>query len=317
MKSKEFISALKKYDLDTLKRIPKADLHNHFKYGGTREYFNLKKDKNIKLSPQRFNSLYEMQQWQKINIVSNFVGNEGILERAYGTFVQAKIDNIVRLSLSVSLSSLLCFKDLELIEILLSYKNELIPKSIVTFELILDKSSPKEYIDKYGKEFIDSKLFYAIDCGGIPEVEELNKFVDIYNYARDKDLILKAHLGEFSTSEDLLYGIKILGLHEVNHGIIAAKSIKAMEYIRDNNIILNICPASNICLGLVNSYSEHPIKKLYRNGIRITISTDDLLLFGDSISQQYLNLFSQNVLTAEELNNIRLNSLQLPLNKFF
>lgn len=159
-KNNAFITALKTNDLDLLKKIPKADLHNHFKYGGTRDYFNLERNKNIGIPPKRFASLYKMQEWQKENIVTNFIGEKGILERAYGTFVQAKRDNIFRLSLCVSLSSLLQFKDNELIEILLSYKNKLIPESKVTFDLILDKSLQKNYIDKYAKKW----LFKGI-CG--------------------------------------------------------------------------------------------------------------------------------------------------------
>lgn len=309
LKNDAFINALKKNDLDLLKNIPKADLHNHFKYGGTIDYFNSEENKNISIPPKRFGSIEKMQEWQKMNIIPKFTGSNGILERAYGTFLQAKSDNIVRLSLCISLSSLLQFKDNELIEILLSYKNKLIPESKVTFELILDKNSPKDYIDKYAKKFIDSNLFYALDCGGIPEIEGINKFIDVYDYAGEKGLILKAHLGEFSTPEELLCGIKLLHLNQVNHGISAAKSLKVMDYIRDNNILLNICPASNIRLGIVNSYSEHPIKMLYRYGIKITINTDDLLLFGDSISQQYFNLYTSEVLTAKELNNIRIYSL--------
>ncbi len=56
-------------------------------------------------------------------------------------------------------------------------------------------------------------------------------------------------------------------------------------------------------LGVANSYKQHPIRKLYDAGIPVTISTDDMLIFNNSISQEYMNLYDSGLMTAEELNN--------------
>lgn len=56
---------------------------------------------------------------------------------------------------------------------------------------------------------------------------------------------------------------------------------------------------------MVESYSVHPIRKLYDHGIPLTINTDDMLVFNQSVSQEYLNLFKSGLMNAEELNHIR------------
>ena len=56
--------------------------------------------------------------------------------------------------------------------------------------------------------------------------------------------------------------------------------------------------------------SMHPIRKLYRSGVDVTINSDDVLIFGSDVSKEYLRLYESQCLTAEELENIRKNGLK-------
>ena len=78
-----------------------------------------------------------------------------------------------------------------------------------------------------------------------------------------------------------------------------------LQFLVDNQIQLNVCPTSNVKLQYVTDYKDHPIKILYENGVRITINTDDLLLFDSTIENEYLLLYRAGVLSAEQLNDIR------------
>jgi adenosine deaminase len=82
-----------------------------------------------------------------------------------------------------------------------------------------------------------------------------------------------------------------------------------MRFLADNRIQLNVCPSSNVMLGYATDYKNHPIKTLYENGIRVTINTDDLLIFDSSIENEYLLLYQAGTLSAEQLNEIRQNGL--------
>jgi adenosine deaminase len=89
------------------------------------------------------------------------------------------------------------------------------------------------------------------------------------------------------------------------------ESTKVMEYLKEKHIRLNICPTSNIKLGRVKSYEEHPIRKLYLSGIDVTINSDDILIFDSDVSKEYLRLYQSKALTAEQLDKIRINGLKL------
>ena len=84
-----------------------------------------------------------------------------------------------------------------------------------------------------------------------------------------------------------------------------------MDMLKERGTVLHICPVSNVSTGAVSSMKKHPVGKLYRHGISVTIGSDDCLLFGNSLSDDYLTLYQNGVLMADELEQIRLNALKL------
>jgi adenosine deaminase len=104
--------------------------------------------------------------------------------------------------------------------------------------------------------------------------------------------------------------VEVLELDEVHHGIAVASSPQIMKWLAEHKIQLNVCPTSNLMLGLVDSYEKHPIRKLFDYGIPVTINSDDLLIFNQSVSQEYFNLFKCGLMTVDELNLIRESGLK-------
>ena len=104
--------------------------------------------------------------------------------------------------------------------------------------------------------------------------------------------------------------MELLHLDEVQHGIAAVNSKEVMQYLAERRIRLNITPTSNRKLGRVSSYEEHPIKTLYREGIEVTINSDDVLMFDSDVSKEYQRLYDHGTLLAEELDEIRVCGLQ-------
>jgi len=121
---------------------------------------------------------------------------------------------------------------------------------------------------------------------------------------------LKAHVGEFGDAESIRKTVEVLGLDEVQHGISAAESVEVMNLLRENAIKLNVCPIGNLALGRVPSFKSHPLRKLFDAGLFVTINTDDLMIFNQSVSEEYLNLFRTGAFTDEELDHIRARALE-------
>ena len=83
-----------------------------------------------------------------------------------------------------------------------------------------------------------------------------------------------------------------------------------IQFLADHHIRLNVTPSSNYLLGRVGDLKTHPIAKLYRNGVDVTVNSDDVLIFDSDVSREYLRLYQSGCLRAEELDDIRKNGLR-------
>ena len=164
-------------------------------------------------------------------------------------------------------------------------------------------------IDDRVREAIESGLFKSIDLYGEEDVCALDSVIPLYARARSAGMKLKAHLGEFGGAERMREHADRLGVSEVQHGIAAAESQDVMNWLSECRIRLNVCPSSNVMLGAASSLASHPVRVLFDRGVEVSINTDDLMIFGQSVSQEYLNLFSAGVFSADELDGIRIASL--------
>ncbi len=111
------------------------------------------------------------------------------------------------------------------------------------------------------------------------------------------------HLGEFTTNDINFEIIRKIKPDRIAHGITLLDSPKLCEFIKHNNICLDMCPVSNKVLGVVDWEKHNPIKKATDLGISVTINTDDPIMFDTNInkeiktanlSQQQLNLLIEN-----------------------
>ena len=122
--------------------------------------------------------------------------------------------------------------------------------------------------------------------------------------------MLKAHVGEWGTAQDIVAAVKALHLTEVQHCIAAVQDEDVMDFLKEHGIRLNITPSSNVLLGRVPDMAHHPIAQLYRRGVDVTINSDDVLIFDSDVSKEYLRLYRSGCLTKEELEAIRINGLR-------
>jgi adenosine deaminase len=104
--------------------------------------------------------------------------------------------------------------------------------------------------------------------------------------------------------------VEILELDAVQHGIGAADSPEVMKWLASRNIVLNVCPTSNIKLKRVRSYNTHPVRILFDHEVKVTINTDDVLVFGDGISEQFVKLHKTGLFSLDEIDQIRKTSLE-------
>ena len=138
----------------------------------------------------------------------------------------------------------------------------------------------------------------AFGMGGAETALPAADFRDVYDYAAASGLHRLVHAGEIGGPDSVRDAVEILGAERIGHGIAAAADAKLMALLAERSIGLEICPTSNIrtdalaqFLGRSNArLAEHPLPKLFRAGIPVSLSTDDPAMFDTDLTREFSTL---------------------------
>jgi len=309
--SSDFAAALEAGDLAALRAIPKADLHNHFTFGGNRAFVREKTGIDVAPLDHVLKSMDEMHEWAGKHISPAFQGLQGRMLGIEATFVQARLDGVTRLDGGEDVWAMTLWdRDVpRLTQALRDIHARVAPEIEWTPQMGVSRHCPIQYVMEWSAPFLELDFYQTVDLYADEFAQPIGVFKPVYRAARAKGLRLRAHAGEWGTADDVWQAVEELELDEVQHGIAAATSPQVMRFLADNKIRLNVCPTSNIMLGRVESMAVHPIRKLFDAGVIVTVNTDDALMFGIGVTDEYLSLYRAGVFTAAELDQIRHNGL--------
>ena len=112
-------------------------------------------------------------------------------------------------------------------------------------------------------------------------------FAEAFAVARDAGLIPAPHAGELAGPDSVRAALDTLGAQRIAHGVRAVEDPALVERLTAEGVVLDVCPTSNVALGVVDSLSGHPLPLLLRAGVRCTLNGDDPLLFGSGLLDEY------------------------------
>jgi adenosine deaminase len=113
------------------------------------------------------------------------------------------------------------------------------------------------------------------------------RFAEAFRRAGARGLHRTVHAGESSGPDGVRDAIEQLGAERIDHGVRAIEEPALVALLAARGIPLDICPTSNVNLGIFPSLAAHPIEQLRRAGVRVSVNTDDPVLFGVSLAEEY------------------------------
>jgi adenosine deaminase len=122
-------------------------------------------------------------------------------------------------------------------------------------------------------------------------------------------LHLSAHAGEFTDATPVAQAID-LGVERIGHGIQIADDEVILERVKAHDITLEVCPISNYRTGAIAPDREHPLRRLLRMGVRVTINSDDQGVQNSNWRDDYDFAAHQIGLTEYEIRTCLLTSLE-------
>ncbi|MEH6821028.1 adenosine deaminase [Dietzia psychralcaliphila] len=110
---------------------------------------------------------------------------------------------------------------------------------------------------------------------------------DAFAIAREAGLGVVPHAGELAGPEEARSALD-LGADRIQHGVRAAEDPRVVEMLASSGVCLDVCPSSNVVLGVYPSLGDHPLPALLDAGVRCSIGADDPLLFGVDVVDEYV-----------------------------
>jgi len=136
-----------------------------------------------------------------------------------------------------------------------------------------------------------------------------SKFTNVFDRARAEGFRVVAHAGEEGPPEYIWEAINLLKVERIDHGVRCDEDPQLMEYLRNSQIPLTVCPLSNVRLCVYNNMVEHNIFKLMGAGLRVMVNSDDPTYFGGYLNDNYFAL-------ADAFPMTRAQAMQLAHNSF-
>ena len=127
----------------------------------------------------------------------------------------------------------------------------------------------------------------ALGLGG-PEIGVPRpQFQPHFDAARAAGLLSLPHAGETTGPQTIWDALELLGASRIGHGVSAAQDPELLAHLAEQQIVLEVCPSSNLATRAVASIEEHPLPTFVAAGVPVTINSDDPPMFSTDLNHEY------------------------------
>ncbi|WP_066899437.1 adenosine deaminase [Streptobacillus notomytis] len=125
---------------------------------------------------------------------------------------------------------------------------------------------------------------------------------------KEKNLKLTLHAGECGCAQSVVEAIH-LGATRIGHGVAIKDDVEAMKYVVNSDVLLEICPTSNIQTDAIDTIEEYPFRIFMENGVKCCINTDNRTVSNTTLTDEYMLLNKYFGLTYEEMKKLNINAI--------
>ena len=150
----------------------------------------------------------------------------------------------------------------------------------------------------------------GIGIGGSEKDHPPEPFAPVYQEAKELGFRTTAHAGEADGPKSVWSALRMLHVDRIGHGVRAIEDQDLVRYLVAKQIPIEMCPISNVKTGVVGSLKEHPIRHFFDQGALVTVNTDDPVMFGTTLSQEYEALVNELRFSREDVQTLVLNAVR-------
>lgn len=136
------------------------------------------------------------------------------------------------------------------------------------------------------------------------------KFARVFDMAKQEGFLAVAHAGEEGPAQNIIDAMNMLHVQRVDHGVRCVDDPKLVESLNDSRMPLTVCPLSNTKLKVFNEMKDHNIVALLKQGLCVTINSDDPAYFGGYMTDNFVAVAEALPTTKEDLAQFTLNAIE-------
>ncbi|MGB3812792.1 MAG: adenosine deaminase [Shinella sp.] len=130
-------------------------------------------------------------------------------------------------------------------------------------------------------------LISGFNLAGEERMHRVADFTRAFDIARDAGLGITIHAGELSGAFSVGDALDHVRPSRISHGVRAIEDADLVKRLADEGVVLEVCPGSNIALGVFPDFQRHPLRALHEAGVRVTLNSDDPPFFHTSLAREY------------------------------
>ena len=134
-------------------------------------------------------------------------------------------------------------------------------------------------------------------------------FTKTFDMLKEAQFPITVHAGEWDGPESIRDAIKLLHPTRLGHGVRSIEDPTLVEQIKELDIVLETCPTSNVATKIYKDYQDHPVKRLFDVGVKVTVNSDDPPFFNASIAGEY-EVMRTLGLSDAELKSLTKNAIE-------
>lgn len=153
-------------------------------------------------------------------------------------------------------------------------------------------------------------LITGFNMAGEERFGRVADYARAFDIARDAGLGLTIHAGELAGADSVRDAIDVVRPSRIGHGVRAIEDRALVERIADLGIVLEVCPGSNVALGVFPDFESHPLRWLFDQGVKVTLNSDDPPYFSTSLAHEYEMARSRMGFSDRELDTMTRTAIE-------
>ncbi|HJR41404.1 MAG TPA: adenosine deaminase, partial [Gemmatimonadaceae bacterium] len=148
----------------------------------------------------------------------------------------------------------------------------------------------------------------GFDLAGGERGNPASRHAPAFAFARQHDLAVTVHAGEGDGADSVRQAVHSCCAHRLGHATHLIEDPALTQYVNDRRIALEICLTSNVQTHAVPSYDAHPLREYFDQGLMVVLNTDNRLMSGTTLTEEYWLAARHLDFTFDELSRVALDS---------